>query len=99
MDPGVVWGTWIVAFLIVEVYAALAKPKGDTLSENVWRWFGVRPRPDGTRVPAATLRRVVLVGFLVSLTLHLAFDVTVGPVIAFGVGMAAVIGWALVKER
>jgi hypothetical protein len=30
---------WLVLFVVYEVYAALVKTKGDTLSGNVWTWF------------------------------------------------------------
>lgn len=99
MDPAVVWITWLVAFLIVEIYAALSKPGGDTLSENVWRWFGVRPRPSGRRVRLAWPRRAALLAFLLSLTGHLVFGWTVGPVIAFGAVVAWIIGYSALRER
>jgi hypothetical protein len=40
-----VWIAWLVAFLGIEGVAIFNKKKGDTLSENVWRWFSVLDKP------------------------------------------------------
>ncbi len=37
-----VWIAWLAAFVIVESVAVFNKRAGDTLSERVWDWFGVK---------------------------------------------------------
>lgn len=39
------WLGWLAAFLVVEAVAVVNRRAGDTLSENVWHWFGVKARP------------------------------------------------------
>lgn len=74
------WLAWIfVVFLPVELYAAKKKAPGDTFSENVWDWFGVKtPKRFGT------LRRLILAAFLASLSIHFLFATTVVFVAIFG---------------
>lgn len=94
MSANVVWIGWLVLFLVYELYAAKSKASGDTLSEAVWGWFGVR-----VDRPLHRLRQLVLAAFLLALASHLVLGTTVVPVIALGVGVAAVIAWAVAKER
>ena len=70
------WLGWGAAALTIEGIALFNSAHGDTLSEHVWAWLGVRPREAGTpRVtPKWTLRvaRLVMIFFLVWLILHFA---------------------------
>lgn len=64
------WVGWLGVFGLVEGYALFSAKTGDTLSENVWRWF--KTGPDTVPGPAAwTWRTFVLGAFLFWLTLHL----------------------------
>jgi hypothetical protein len=64
----VLWVGVGVLFLLYEVYAAVTRTKGGTLSENVWDAFGVK-----TPRPYSPARRAVLAAFLCTLTAHLVF--------------------------
>jgi len=57
------WVGWILAFIFIEGLALFNKKKGDTLSENVWRWFGVKSS-------GKSLRTMGLFGFMLWLTIH-----------------------------
>lgn len=68
-----------VAVLVIEGVAVFNSTRGDTLSEHVWAFLGVRTAawhdPQEVKYPVTptwTLRvaRTVLVSFLVWLTLH-----------------------------
>jgi hypothetical protein len=61
----VVWLLWLGMFAVVEGAALLNKKPGDTLSEHVWDWFGIRGKPKGYQA-----RRFVLLVFLAWLTTH-----------------------------
>jgi hypothetical protein len=94
VSPEVVWIGWLALFLVYELVAALARPRGGTLSATIWRWFGVRaPRP------LAWLRRSVLGCFLGALAGHLVMGWSVVPVIAFGALVVAVIAWAVIADH
>lgn len=93
MSVDVIWIGWLVLFLVYEVYAALSTPKGDTLSEATWRWFGIKgPK----RHPA---RRVVLAAFMLALTSHFVLGTSSAPIIGCGVLMVATIAWSVWKDR
>lgn len=95
MSAGIVWLGWIVLFLLYEIYAAKAAPKGDTLSENVWDWFGVK-----SYKPWSGARRLVLGGFMGVLGCHFVFGEPGGlGVILSGLPVGAVIAYSLVFER
>lgn len=80
------WVAWLVAFLSVEVPAAIRKPKGDTLSENVWVWF-------------RGWRRVPLALFMLTLTSHFVFEWPGGlGVILTGAPIALVIALGMLKK-
>lgn len=76
------WLGWLVYFAVVEGAAlyqsGLARGRGeqdprDTLSEHVWWLFGVNTRGTGVLRDVtwwARLRRVVLGGFLLWLSIH-----------------------------
>ena len=59
MDFSWFWVAWIALFAIIEGAALLNKKKGDTLSENVWRWF-----------PKNTVRGIALFAFMAWLFMH-----------------------------
>ncbi len=67
------WIGWLVYFIVVEAVAIYRTTKGDTLSEHVWLWFGAgkhhKPGLWGW------VRRLILTGFLVWLTVHFLFGV------------------------
>ena len=56
------WLAWLVAFLAVEVPAALRKGRLDTFSENVWEWFGTKAK------------KGILAVFLLTLAAHLVTE-------------------------
>lgn len=76
------WGisTWTWAWLgvfaagaLIEGVALVNSTTGDTLSEHVWAWLGVRGERAGDRVtPRWTLRvaRLALLTFLMWITVH-----------------------------
>lgn len=105
MDPaGWWWLAWLgLAFLPRELWAAAFTPgRPDTFSEWIWRVLGV-PRKAGPlagrQVPWARGRRTVFLAFWGALGAHLAFGWSVVPVVVFGAALAAVIAWAVLKER
>lgn len=63
----IAWLVWIAAFGVVEGLALANRTPGDTLSEHVWKWFGVRGRNGG----GWTWKRYALLAFLVWLLGHL----------------------------
>lgn len=71
----VAWIAWGVAFAVIEGAALVNARSGDTLSEHVWAWLGVRR--DGTapaRTPRWTLRvaRLIVLSGLLWLAIHFA---------------------------
>lgn len=68
------WIAWGLMFCAVEGVALANKTEGDTLSEHVWRWFGVTGKNGG----GWTWKRYVLLAFLVWLTGHLAWALWAG---------------------
>lgn len=69
------WIGWGVAFGVIEGVALANSRHGDTLSEHVWAFLGVRR--DGAaphRTPRWTLRvaRIVVLSGMLWLTLHFA---------------------------
>jgi hypothetical protein len=66
------WLLWLGAFAVLEGYALVSKREGDTLSEHVWRWFGIgengKPRPPVTA--SVRLRRFLLLAFMTWLLVH-----------------------------
>lgn len=61
----VAWIFWVAMFFAIEVPAIIRKDRGDTLSEHVWKWFGVQGKPAGYKA-----RRFVLLTFMAWLSLH-----------------------------
>jgi hypothetical protein len=70
---------------VIELPAAINKQKDDTLSEHVWKWFRIKDNKSRTR-------RIILGLFLLGLSLHFIFAITVIPVIVFGSIVAYIIG-------
>jgi hypothetical protein len=74
---GWLWASWIGLFLLMEGIALARKRYGDTLSEQIWAWFGIGKKdPAGNliRPPMSwhvQLRRVALLAFLIWLAAHL----------------------------
>lgn len=70
------WLAWIAAFLAIEGLALADKDREDTLSEHVWKWFGVRGPDAGLKGWPTVLglaARGLLLIFLTWLLLHLSF--------------------------
>lgn len=69
-------------FLTRELFGALFTPKRrDTFSEFIWWAFDTRRE------------KALLAAFLASLTTHLVWEMTVVPVILFGIG----VGWVIIQ--
>ncbi len=66
-----VWIAWGVYFAIVETLSIMNKRKGDTLSENIWKWFAVTD-------PKAKLRTLRRAGLLVGMLWLLIHFITGG---------------------
>ncbi len=70
------WIGWGLAFCAIEGVALANSRPGDTLSEHVWAWLGVRRpgQPAPVRTPRWTLRvaRTVVLSGLLWLGLHFA---------------------------
>jgi hypothetical protein len=95
VSAALVWAGWLALFLVYEIAAAIAKPKGDTLSENVWDWFGVR-----SKKPWSGARRAVLGAFMGVLSCHFVFGEPGGlGVILAGIPVGVVIAYSLAFER
>jgi hypothetical protein len=63
----ILWIGWGVLFLVIEGIALKRTAPGDTLSETIWRWAGVR----GYKVNKLIhVRRIILALFMVELTIH-----------------------------
>ena len=97
-NPEIVWGMWLLLFLVYEVGAAISSRRGDTLSENVGDWVGV-PKWRRRERRFSRFRRLILFGFMVALTLHLVWGVTVGPVVVLGALLGFVIAWGIFREK
>jgi hypothetical protein len=100
------WLVWLfVVFLPVELYAAYATPgRKDTFSHFIWWAFAIKPSwaalVPGYRPPRwARGRRLILAGFMGSLSGHFVFGWSSVPLIAFGIGVVFVLAWAVLKER
>lgn len=65
MNWTVGWVLWLVMFLAIEGAALVNRDRGDTLSEHVWKWFGLRGKPSGYR-----WRRFAFLAFWAWLTVH-----------------------------
>lgn len=64
------WAVWIVVgFLVPETVALLTNP-GNTLSDTVWSWFGVK---EGVPVWHWNVLHFALLAFMVWLLGHMAF--------------------------
>ncbi|MEU7905872.1 hypothetical protein [Actinoplanes sp. NPDC049118] len=66
------WIGWIGLFAVLEGVALARKAPDDTLSEHVWRWFGIgRPGNRPTMSGWVQLRRFALLAGLAWLAFHL----------------------------
>ena len=66
------WLAWIAVFAVIEAIALGRKAPGDTLSEHIWRWFGIGTPGDRPKVTGwVQLRRFALLAGLAWLVLHL----------------------------
>lgn len=67
------WIAWAVYFLVVEGMALFNSRPGDTLSEHVWAFIGIRRKGDDLRQPTGwtRLRRFLVLAFLAWLSVHL----------------------------
>ncbi len=65
------WLAWGVLFLVIEGVALANREHGDTLSEHVWRLFGIgRPGNRPAVTGSVRLRRFLLLAFMAWLALH-----------------------------
>jgi len=66
------WVLWALAFCLIEGVALVNSTRGDTLSEHVWAWLGLR-RGGGRVTPKWTLRlaRFTFCAGLMWLVIHL----------------------------
>jgi hypothetical protein len=66
------WAGWAVYFLIVEGMALFNSKPGDTLSEHVWAFIGIR-RKGELRNPTGwtRARRFAVLAFMAWLSVHL----------------------------
>jgi hypothetical protein len=93
------WVWWLALFLVMEIGAAISREPGDTLSECVYLWFGIRP------VQPSRVIRIPICGlFMAELGAHFvtggALPWTGGPVvIATAIPVAAVIVHSLLERR
>lgn len=70
------WIIWLGTFVVAEAFALFNKKPGDTLSEHAWRWFAVKDEADASVAKQPLrVRRVVLIGFLGWLLVHLGWGV------------------------
>lgn len=75
----IVWIGLLIAGLVIEGIALFNAKRGDTLSEHLWAWLGVRNNawkcgPDSNAVtPVWTLRvaRTLFIFFMAWFTLHI----------------------------
>lgn len=66
------WIGWAVYFLIVEGMALFNSKPGDTLSEHVWSFIGIRRKGADPRDPTGwtRLRRFIVLAFMAWLSFH-----------------------------
>lgn len=68
------WVLWLGAFLAIEIPGLVNHTENDTLSEHVWRWFGISKTGAGEerRTPTAGVRfrRFLLLSFCAWLVAH-----------------------------
>ena len=65
------WIAWFAMFGLVEGVALANKSRDDTLSEHVWKWFGIgRPGARPTMTGSVQARRFVLLGSLAWVAAH-----------------------------
>jgi hypothetical protein len=87
------WLAWLVAFLCVEIPAAIRK-RGGTFSEFCWRVFKVT-----RHMFRGSWRRWPLVAFAADLCLHLGWEHSAYPLMVTGAMVGGIIAWWFVRER
>ncbi len=62
------WALWLGLSVVMEIETAISREPGDTLSERVWSWFGIRPyvRAQFWRLPVLAVFLLVLGGHFVT---------------------------------
>lgn len=89
------WLVWLlVIFLPFEVFMAMDKKPGGTLSENVWDWFAIKNKNAKFR----HVRVMSLAGFMVALTFHFVYATSVLWVILGAIGVGASIAYHYLRE-
>lgn len=73
MNWPVIWAVWaglfVASFAVFETWALITKEKGDTLSESIRAWLGIRPVRHWRMVTSAAL-----LGFLIWFGWHIVFQ-------------------------
>ncbi len=65
----VAWVVWLGLFVVLEAVAIRRRAEGDTLSENVWKWFSLKGNK-GTLSRWQTVARFGFLAFWAWLTIH-----------------------------
>ena len=63
------WIGWLLIFAVLEAIALVRKKRGDTLSENTWRWFSLKG-DKGSLKWWQSLTRLGFMAFWAWLTIH-----------------------------
>ncbi len=92
------WTWWLAAFLVMELWAALTKTPGATLSERTWAWMGVRPH-----ARLRLLRAPICGAFMLELGAHFVTGGTAWwsggvAVVSTAAPLSLVIGYSLLFE-
>lgn len=92
------WFGWGLYFLIVEGMALANSTSGDTLSEHVWAWLGLRNTTEREVTWRTWIRRGAVLFFMALLAVHFVIGSnTVGNTLLAAAGIAlgalVLIGW------
>ena len=66
------WAIWIVAGFVVPETIALVRNNSETLSDTIWKWFGVK---NGIPISHWTVLHFFLLAFMIWLLGHMAFRI------------------------
>lgn len=66
------WALWILVGFMVPESIALWRGKGETLSDTIWKWFGVK---EGISLTHWTVLHFFLLAFMIWLLGHMAFRI------------------------
>ena len=69
MTWDLLWVAWLLAFAVLEGIALWRKKRGDTLSENTWKWFSLKGDKSKLRWWQYLLR-IGFFAFWIWLTIH-----------------------------